>query len=65
MDYLVTWEIDIEEADSALAAAIDAHRIMLDRDSIASVFAVMSPDRTTEVIDLLAEDAGVFSRGDG
>ena len=65
MDYLVTWEIDIEEVDSALAAALEAHRIMLDPDSIATVFAVTSPDGTTELVDLLAEDAGVFSRGDG
>ena len=43
MDYRVTWEIDIEEVESALAAALEAHRIMLDPDSIATVFAVMSP----------------------
>ena len=30
IDYLVTWEIDIEEVDSALAAALEAHRIMLE-----------------------------------
>ena len=36
MDYLVTWEIDIEGVDSALAAALEARRIMLDQDSIAT-----------------------------
>ena len=30
MDYRVTWEIDIEEVESAFAAALEAHRIMLD-----------------------------------
>jgi hypothetical protein len=65
MDYGVTWEIDIEEVDSALAAALEAHRIMLDRDSIATVFAVTSPAGTTELIDLLPEDAGALSHGDG
>jgi nicotinamidase-related amidase len=53
MDYLVTWEIDIEEVDSALAAALKAQRIMLDPSSIATVFAVTSPVGTTEVIDHL------------
>ncbi len=58
MDYLVTWEIDVEEVDSALAAALEAHRIMLDPSSIATVFAVTSPAGTTELIDLLPEGAG-------
>ena len=65
MDYLVTWEIDIEEVDSALAAALEAHRIMLDPASIATVFAVTSPAGTTELIDLLAKDAGGLPRGYG
>jgi hypothetical protein len=65
MDYRVTWEIDIEEVETALAAALQAHRIMLDPASIATVFAVTHPDGTTEVVDLLAEDAGGFSRSDG
>ena len=65
MDYRVTWEIDIEEVETALAAALEAHRIMLDPDSIATVFAVTSPDGTTKLIDLLAEDAGGLPRGDG
>ena len=30
MDYRVIWEIDIEEVETALAAALEAHRIMLD-----------------------------------
>jgi len=65
MDYRVTWEIDIEEVDSALAAALEAHRIMLDRDSIATVFAVTSPAGTTELIDLLPEEAGGLPSGHG
>ena len=65
MDYRVTWEIDIEEVDSALAAALEAHRIMFDPDSIATVFAVTSPDGTTELIDLLAEEAGGLPSGHG
>ena len=65
MDYRVTWEIDIEDVDSALAAALEAHRIMLDRDSIATVFAVTSPAGTTELIDLLPEEAGGLPSGHG
>jgi len=65
MDYRVTWEVDIEEVESALAAALEAHRIMLDPASIATVFAVTSPAGTTELIDLLAEEPGGLSRGDG
>jgi len=41
MDYRVTWEIDIEE-ETALGAALEAHRIMLDSASIATVFTVTS-----------------------
>ena len=65
MDYRVTWEIDIEEVETALAAAREAHRIMLDPDSIATVFAVMSPDGTTELVDFLPEEAGGPPRDDG
>ena len=65
MDYRVTWEIDIEEVDSALAAALEAHRIMLDPESIATVFAVISPDGTTELVDLRPEEAGGLPCGDG
>ncbi len=65
MDYLVTWEIDVEEVDSALAAALEAHRIMLDPSSIATVFAVTSPAGTTEFIDLLPEEAGGLLSGRG
>ena len=65
MDYRVTWEIDIEEVDSALAAALEAHRIMLDPDSIATVFAVTSPAGTTEPVDLLPEEAGGLPSGHG
>jgi len=42
MDYRVTGEIDIEDVDSALAAALEAHRIMCDPASTATVFAVTS-----------------------
>jgi hypothetical protein len=65
MDYRVTWEIDIEEVESAFAAALETHRIMLDPASIATVFAVTSPDGTTELVDLVPEEAGGLPRGDG
>ena len=65
MDYRVIWEIDMEKVDSALAAALEAHRIMLDPESIAPAFTVMSPDGTTELVDLLREEAGGLPRGDG
>jgi len=65
MDYRVTWEVDIEEVDSALAAALEAHRIMLDPASIATVFTVTSSAGTTELVDLLPEGAGGLSHGDG
>ena len=65
MDYRVNWEIDIEDVDSALAAALEAHRIMLDPASIATVFAVTSPDGTTQLIDILAENVGAQPHGDG
>ena len=50
MNYRVTWEIDIEQVKTALAAALEAHRIMLDPQSIATVFAVTSPDGTTHFL---------------
>ena len=65
MHYLVIWENGIEDVDSALAAALEAHRIMLDPDSIATVFAVTSPAGTTEAIDLLPEEAGGLPTGHG
>jgi hypothetical protein len=65
MDYRVTWEIDIEDVETALAAALEAHRIMLDPESIATIFAVMSSDGTTELIDLLPEEAGSLPSGHG
>ena len=58
MDYRVTWEIDIEDVETALAGALEAHRIMLDPESIATAFTVMSPDGTTELVDFLPEEAG-------
>jgi hypothetical protein len=48
-----------------LAAALEAHRIMLDPSSIATVFAVTSPAGTTELIDLLPEEAGGLPSGRG
>jgi hypothetical protein len=65
MDYLVTCEIDIEEVESALAAAQEAHRIMLDSASIATVFTVTSSAGTTELVDLLPEQAGGLPSGRG
>jgi hypothetical protein len=65
MDYRVTWAIDIEEVESAFAAPLEAHRIMLDPASIATVFAVTSPAGTTELIDLLPEEAGGLPNGRG
>jgi hypothetical protein len=65
MDYLVTWEIDIEEVESALAAAQEAHRIMLDSASTATVFTVTSSAGTTELVDLLPEEAGGLPSGRG
>jgi hypothetical protein len=65
MDYVVTWEIDIEEVESALAAAQEAHRIMLDSASIATVFTVTSSAGTTELVDLLPEEAGGLPSGRG
>ena len=35
-------------------ATLEAHRIMLDPESTATVFAAMGPDGTTEVVDLVA-----------
>ena len=65
MDYLVTWAIDIEDVESALAAAQEAHRIMLDSASIATVFTVTSSAGTTELVDLLPEQAGGLPSGRG
>ena len=65
MNYRVTWEIDIEQVETVLAAALEAHRIMLDPQSIATVFAVTSPDGTTELVDLLPEEAGGLPSGHG
>ena len=65
MDYRVTWEIDIEDVETALAGALEAHRIMLDPESIATIFAVTSSDGTTELIDLLPEEAGGLPSGRG
>ena len=40
-------------------------KIQLDPESIAPAFTVMSPDGTTELVDLLREEAGGLPRGDG
>jgi hypothetical protein len=54
--YRVHWEIELEEPETPLAAARDAHAIMLDPDSTATVFTVTAPDGTTSVVDLLSVD---------
>jgi hypothetical protein len=42
--YIVTWEIDID-ANSPRAAAKKARKIMLDKDSLATVFEVQEVDK--------------------
>jgi hypothetical protein len=64
MDYRVTWEIDIEAVEAPSTTAREAHRIMLDPESIATVFAVSGHDGTTEIVDLLPEEAHGQPRGD-
>ena len=54
MAYRVRWEIDLEEPETPLAAAREAHAIMLDPDSTATVFTVTAPDGATSMIDLLS-----------
>ena len=63
MAYRVRWEIDLEEPETPLAAARDAHAIMLDPDSTATVFTVTAPDGTACVIDLLSVDSPSVGAG--
>ena len=57
MAYRVCWEIDLDEPETPLAAAREAHAIMLDPDSTATVFTVTAPDSTTSMVDLLSADS--------
>ena len=64
MAYRVCWEIDLDEPETPLAAAArEAHAIMLDPDSTATVFTVTAPDGTTCVIDLLSADSPSVDAG--
>lgn len=54
MQYLVTWEIDIE-ADTHTEAAAKALRVQRKRDSIATVFNVTDESGQTLTIDLSPE----------
>lgn len=49
--YRVTWEIDIER-DTPLEAAREAHTIMRDTESTATVFIVTDACGRTTVVDL-------------
>jgi hypothetical protein len=63
-NYRVMWMIDIENVESAHQAAEHAYRILLDPNSIATVFEVMpvtgneavDDDAPIETIDLTRED---------
>ena len=63
MAYRVCWEIDLEEPETPLAAAREAHAIMLDPDSTATVFTVTAPDATTSMVDLLSADSPSVGAG--
>ena len=63
MAYRVCWEIDLDEPETPLAAAREAHAIMLDPDSTATVFTVTAPDGTTSVVDLLSADSSSVGAG--
>ena len=51
MEYRVTWTIDID-AESPEEAAHLAHRIQLEKDSLATHFEVTGEDSTTREIDV-------------
>ena len=53
-DYLVTWRINIEDADNVVDAALQALQIMQDRDSTALYFHVSHENGLgkTEIVDL-------------
>jgi hypothetical protein len=61
--YRVRWEIDLEEPETPLAAAPEAHAIMLDPDSTAAVFTVTAPDGTSSIVDLLSADSRMADAG--
>ena len=63
MAYRVCWEIDLEEPATPLAAAREAHAIMLDPDSTATVFTVTAPDGTSSIVDLLSADSRMADAG--
>jgi hypothetical protein len=50
--YRVTWEIEIEDADSATDAAEQAFCMMQDPDTTATVFTVVDPEGRRWAIDL-------------
>ena len=62
--YRVRWEIDLDEPDTPIAAAIEAQRIMRDPASTATIFAVTAANGATDLVDLLALDSGAGVRGD-
>ena len=51
-EYRVTWQIDID-AENPKAAAEQGHKIMLDPDSLATVFEVYDENEKETVVDLL------------
>lgn len=60
--YLVTWSIDIFEAENETDAAIQARNIQLNPDTIATVFEVQEVNDETEevsstvsIVDLMGE----------
>ena len=63
MAYRVCWEIDLDEPETPLAATREAHAIMLDPDSTATVFTVTAPDGTTSLVDLLSADSRMADAG--
>ena len=63
MAYRVCWEIDLDEPETPLAAAREAHAIMPDPDSTATVFTVTAPDGTTSLVDLLSADSRMADAG--
>ena len=56
MTYRVSWDIDIDDAASAMDAARKAHEIVRRPDTSANVYNVGAPDGVVTVVDL--EEAG-------
>jgi hypothetical protein len=52
MTYRVSWDIDIDDAISALDAARKAHEIVRRPDTSANVYNVEAPDGVVTVVDL-------------